>query len=111
MLAGNKTATSGKPVALSCSYSLPERVQQVLWKKTAEQGDTTTVASYSRHGHNIEEMYQGRVSLSRSLSDTQLAIQKVRTEDEACYTCVFNTYPDGTRSGTACLSVDGESEE
>ncbi|XP_072246721.1 nectin 1a-like isoform X1 [Leuresthes tenuis] len=104
-LEGNRTAISGKPVTLSCWYSLPERVRQVLWRKTAEQGDTTTVASSSKHSHNTEEQYKGRVSLSRTLGDTQLTIQTVRTEDEACYTCEFHTYPDGTRSATACLSV------
>ncbi|XP_029924851.1 uncharacterized protein LOC115371546 [Myripristis murdjan] len=103
---GNKTVVSGKQATLSCWYKLPERVRQVLWRKTAEQGDTTTVASYAKQGQPIvEEPFKGRVSLSRSLGDTQLTIQQVRTEDEACYTCEFHTYPEGTRSATACLSV------
>ncbi|KAM9766620.1 nectin-4-like isoform 1-T2 [Menidia menidia] len=104
-LEGNRTAVSGRPVTLSCWYSLPERVRQVLWRKTAEQGDTTTVAFFSKLSHHTEEQYKGRVSLSRTLGDTQLTIQQVHTEDEACYTCEFHTYPDGTRSATACLSV------
>ncbi|KAM3850743.1 nectin-2-like [Diretmus argenteus] len=105
-LEGNKTAVSGKPATLSCRYNLPERVRQVLWRKTAEQGDTASVASYAKHGHpTVEEPFRGRVSLSPSLGDTQLTIQPVRTEDEGCYTCEFHTYPEGTRSGTACLSV------
>ncbi|XP_045891331.1 uncharacterized protein LOC123960559 isoform X2 [Micropterus dolomieu] len=84
---GNKTAVSGKSATLSCWYSLPERVRQVLWRKTAEQGDTTTVASYAKHSHrNIADQFAGRVSLSLSLGDTDLTIQQVRTEDEACYT-------------------------
>lgn len=107
---GNKTVVSGKRATLSCWYKLPERVRQVLWRKTAEQGDTTTVASYAKQGQPIvEEPFKGRVSLSRSLGDTQLTIQQVRTEDEACYTCEFHTYPEGTRSATACLSVYGAS--
>lgn len=108
-LEGNKTAMSGQTATLSCWYSLPERVLQVLWRKTAEQGDTTTVTTYAKGGHQtITDQFMGRVSLSRSLDDTQLTIQQVRTEDEACYTCEFHTYPDGTKSGTACLSVYGE---
>ncbi|XP_060923000.1 uncharacterized protein LOC132996682 [Limanda limanda] len=104
--AGNKTATSGAAVTLSCRYSLFERVHQVLWRKTAEQGDTSAVAAYNKHGHHsVEEQFKGRVSLSRTLDDTQLTIQPVRTEDEACYTCEFHTFPDGSRSATACLSV------
>ncbi|XP_068446759.1 poliovirus receptor homolog isoform X2 [Clinocottus analis] len=105
-LEGNKTAVSGKPATLSCWYNHPERVQQVLWSKTAEQGDTTTVASFTKRGHQkTEEPYRGRVRLSPTLGDTQLTIQAVRTEDEACYTCEFHTYPDGTRRDTACLIV------
>ncbi|XP_070711894.1 OX-2 membrane glycoprotein-like [Pempheris klunzingeri] len=105
-LEGNKTAVSGKPATLSCWYSLPERVHQVLWRKTAEQGDTTTVASYTKHAHqSIAEQFVGRVTLSRTLGNTQLTIRPLSTEDEACYTCEFHTYPDGTKSGTSCLSV------
>ncbi|XP_053272936.1 nectin-2 [Pleuronectes platessa] len=105
-LEGNKTATSGTTVTLSCRYSLSERVHQVLWRKTAEQGDTTSVAAYSKQGHHsVEEQFKGRVTLSRTLNTTRLTIQPVRTEDEACYTCEFHTFPDGSRSATACLSV------
>lgn len=100
---------SGQSATLSCRYSLPKRVQQVLWVKTAEQGDTTPVASYGRHGQlSIEDQFIRRVSLSRSLGDTQLTIKEIRTEDEACYTCEFHTYPDGSKRTTSCLSVYGE---
>ncbi|XP_034406163.1 OX-2 membrane glycoprotein-like [Cyclopterus lumpus] len=105
-LEGNQTAVSGMPATLSCWYNLPDRVQQVLWRKTAEQGDTTTVASFAKGGHQkTEEQHRGRVSLSRTLGDTRLTIKAVRTEDEACYTCEFHTFPDGTRKDTACLFV------
>ncbi|XP_034030965.1 OX-2 membrane glycoprotein-like [Thalassophryne amazonica] len=105
-LEGNKTAVSGNPATLSCQYSLPDRVVQVLWRKRAEQGDTVTVASYAKNAHPIiEDPFRERVRLSQTLGDTQLTIQQVRTKDEACYTCEFHTYPDGTRSAAACLSV------
>lgn len=67
-----------------------------------------TLASYSQDHYNVEETLQGRLSLSKSLGDTQLVFQTVTTEDEACYTCEFHTFPDGTRRGTTCLSVYGE---
>lgn len=106
---GNETAVSGRSTTLSCSYSLPERVHQVLWMKTAEQGDTTTVASYGKHNQlSVADQFIRRVTLSRSLNVTQLTIKQVRTEDEACYTCEFHTYPDGAKSTTTCLSVYGE---
>ncbi|KAJ8004155.1 hypothetical protein DPEC_G00155850 [Dallia pectoralis] len=103
---GNKTAMSGSPTTLSCWYGLPESVHQVLWKKTAEQGDTTKVAFLARQGDpSVEEPYRGRTTLSNSLENTQLSIRPVTTEDEGCYTCFFHTFPEGTKSATACLFV------
>ncbi|XP_073719227.1 nectin-3 [Misgurnus anguillicaudatus] len=103
---GNKTVVSGKPVTLSCNYILNKQALQVVWTKTAEQGDTTAVASYIRNGRPIVEApFWGRVTLNPSLSQTQLSIQQAQTEDEGCYTCEFHTYPDGTKSAIACLSV------
>lgn len=108
-LEGNKTAVSGASATLSCWYSVPSRVHQVLWRKTAEQGDTTTVAFYTKNGQkSVMEQFASRVGLSRSLGDTQLTIQSIKMEDEACYTCEFNAYPDGTKAATTCLSVYGE---
>ncbi|XP_051982262.1 OX-2 membrane glycoprotein-like [Xyrauchen texanus] len=105
-LMGNTTVVSGKPVSLSCKYILNKRVMQVLWKKTAEQGDTATVASYAKNARPIiEKPFQGRVTLNPSLGQTQLSIDPAQTEDEGCYTCEFHIYPEGTKSATACLSV------
>lgn len=103
---GNKTVVNGKSSTLSCWFPLPEKVHQVLWKKTAEQGDSATVAFHYRKGQpSVLEPYGGRVGLSGTFGDSQLTIREVRTEDEACYTCEFHTYPDGIKSSTACLSV------
>ncbi|KAK7161621.1 hypothetical protein R3I94_004338 [Phoxinus phoxinus] len=105
-LMDNKTVVSGKPVSLLCKYILNKRVQQVLWKKTAEQGDTATVASYVKNDRPIVETpFKGRVTLNPSLGQSKLSIHQAQTEDEGCYTCEFHTYPDGIKSATACLSV------
>ncbi|XP_059408461.1 OX-2 membrane glycoprotein-like isoform X1 [Carassius carassius] len=102
----NRTVVSGNPVTLSCKYILSKQVQQVLWKKTAEQGDTTTVASYVKNDKPIiETPFKGRIILNPSLGQTKLSIHQTQTEDEGCYTCEFHTYPDGIKSKTACLSV------
>lgn len=100
---------SGQTATLSCRYSRPPRVRQALWKKTAEQGDSTTVAYYLKLGEvSITPPFSQRVSLSRSLGETQLTIKQVRTVDEACYTCEFHAFPDGIKHATSCLSVLGE---
>ncbi|KAG7463385.1 hypothetical protein MATL_G00176010 [Megalops atlanticus] len=105
-LEGNKTAVSGKAATLSCRYGLPQRVQQVLWRKTAEQGDTSDVASFSKRTQPVvHEPFRDRMTLSRTLGETRLSIKPVTTEDEGCYTCEFHPYPEGSRSAVACLTV------
>ncbi|PWA31220.1 hypothetical protein CCH79_00002669, partial [Gambusia affinis] len=102
----NKTAVSGKKASLSCSFGLPEKVQQILWKHTPAQGESTEVASFAKRSDPmIEPAYQGRVWLSASLSDSQLTIQPVAIQDEGCYTCVYETHNDGTKSSVVCLST------
>ncbi|XP_008326897.1 OX-2 membrane glycoprotein isoform X1 [Cynoglossus semilaevis] len=103
---GNQTAVSGKKVSFSCSYGLPEKVQQIIWRYTPAHGDPTDVASYAKHGDPmIEPPYQGRVWLSASLSDSQLTIQPVSIQDEGCYTCLFEMHSEKAKSSRVCLST------
>ncbi|XP_026867645.2 uncharacterized protein zgc:113337 isoform X2 [Electrophorus electricus] len=84
---GNKTIVSGKEASLSCRYGLPEKVLQILWKRTRQPGISQDVASYAKRGDPmIEESFADHARLTRSLSDSQLTLWSVRTEDEACYT-------------------------
>lgn len=107
----NKTAVRGKKASLSCSYGLPEKVEQVIWRHNPQQGDSTEVASFAKQSDPmIEVPYQGRVWLSASLSDSQLTIQPVGVQDEGCYTCVYSTYADGPKSSTVCLSTYGNQQ-
>ncbi|CAK6953921.1 OX-2 membrane glycoprotein isoform X1 [Scomber scombrus] len=102
----NKTAVSGKMASLSCSYALPEKVQQITWKHTSAEGASSEVASFAKRSDPmIEPPYQGRVWLSASLSDSQLTIQPVAVQDEGCYTCLYNTHSEGLKSSTVCLST------
>lgn len=104
----NKTAVSGKQASLSCKYGLPEKVEQVLWKKTLAHGSTREVASYAKHSDaSIDEGYADRMGLSHSLSDSRLTMRPVRTEDEGCYICEFHTHADSVKTGTICLTVFG----
>ncbi|XP_028847794.1 OX-2 membrane glycoprotein isoform X1 [Denticeps clupeoides] len=103
---GNKTAVSGKLASLSCHYGLPEKVQEVLWRKVLGRGEVRTVASYAKNGEpTIEELYKDRVSLGHSLSESQLSIRPLRTEDEGCYACEFWMHPDSIKSAIVCLTV------
>ncbi|XP_068614437.1 OX-2 membrane glycoprotein-like [Brachionichthys hirsutus] len=101
----NVTAVRGKKALLSCSFGLPEKVQQILWRHSSARGDSTEVASFAKRSDAmIEPPYQGRVWLSASLSDSQLAIQPVAIQDEGCYTCLY-TLPDREKSARVCLTI------
>ncbi|XP_077072865.1 OX-2 membrane glycoprotein [Siphateles boraxobius] len=103
---GNKTAVGGKQASLACRYALPEKVKQVLWKKIVNKAESREVAFFAKQSDPvIEEEFVDRASLNPSLSDTELTLWPVRAEDEACYTCEFHTYPDGTKSATSCLTI------
>ncbi|KAJ8013181.1 hypothetical protein DPEC_G00050610 [Dallia pectoralis] len=102
----NKTAVSGRSAVLTCTYGLPEKVTQVLWRHTAEHGDSSPVASYAKRSDPmIEPPYQERVWLTHSLSTSQLTIQPVSVQDEGCFICEYNIYPAGKKSATVCLTV------
>lgn len=106
---GNKTAVSGQQLTLSCRYSGPGQVLQVLWSRSEEGQDAkaTTMAWFagSDSQSSVAQAFQGRVNLSASLGHSHLTLLQLRAEDQACYTCQFNTFPGGTKSATSCLSV------
>ncbi|KAJ8350538.1 hypothetical protein SKAU_G00256680 [Synaphobranchus kaupii] len=103
---GNATAVSGKSAVLSCSYGLPQRVLQVLWRKVSGRGNASDVASYALRGNPvIEEPLRDRVSLSRTLDVTRLYLSPVRTQDEGCYSCEFQSASEGSRSAVTCITV------
>ncbi|KAJ8252828.1 hypothetical protein GJAV_G00206050 [Gymnothorax javanicus] len=103
---GNMTAVSGKSAVLSCSYGLPQRVLQVLWRKVSGRGDSGDVASYAQQGSPvIEEPHRERVSLSRTMDTSRLYLSPVRTEDEGCYSCEFQSVSEGSKSAVTCISV------
>ncbi|KAF1382663.1 hypothetical protein PFLUV_G00146110 [Perca fluviatilis] len=102
----NKTAVSGKKASFMCSYGLPEKVQQIIWRHNSAQGESTEVASFAKRSDPmIEPTFQGRVWLSASLSHSELTIQPVTIQDEGCYTCLYNTHPDGPKTSTVCLAI------
>lgn len=99
---------SGQSAVLSCSYGLPQRVLQVLWRKVSGQGDPGDVASYAQQGNPvIEEPLRDRVSLSRTLDRSRLRLNPVRTSDEGCYACEFQSVSEGSQSAVTCLVIYG----
>lgn len=93
---------------LSCHFGLPEKVQQVMWRRRLTSSDWRDVASYASEGDpETKEEYQDRATVAASLADSELVLRPVRVEDEGCYSCEFHTYPEGIKSSTVCLTIYG----
>uniref|UniRef100_A0A8C9RTQ0 Ig-like domain-containing protein n=1 Tax=Scleropages formosus TaxID=113540 RepID=A0A8C9RTQ0_SCLFO len=94
------------PVFLSCELTTPKDVLQVTWQRVTE-GRTENMATYSkRYGMKITDPFRDHVHFREAeLQECSIAIEGVKKEDESCYKCLFNAFPDGAISGTTCLKV------
>ncbi|KAJ8358452.1 hypothetical protein AAFF_G00438720 [Aldrovandia affinis] len=100
---GSFLTTRGHDATLSCEFTDHKKVLQVTWQKITSNS-TVNVATYSeRFGAKIMDPFRKHVQLREGLQKSSLLIRGVRRDHEACYRCLFNTYPDGAISSTACL--------
>nr|XP_040041012.1 OX-2 membrane glycoprotein-like isoform X1 [Gasterosteus aculeatus aculeatus] len=96
----------GDNTYLSCRLMQSKDVVQVTWQKIIP-GGTTDLASYNKHfGQKVNTGFQGRVEIkSAGLQNSSIVIRNVTHQDEGCYRCLFNTYPDGAFTGRSCLQL------
>lgn len=105
-------AALGDNAYLSCRLMESKDVVQVTWQKIIP-GGTTDLASYNKHfGQKVNTGFQGRVEFkSAGLQNSSIVIRNVTDQDEGCYRCLFNTYPDGAFTGRSCLQLYGKNTE
>ncbi|MBN3287614.1 OX2G protein, partial [Polyodon spathula] len=67
------------------------------------------MATYSvTFGAKVLEPYDQRVNFSLiGLNESSITIHNVQPEDEGCYKCLFNTYPQGSITERFCFTVLG----
>ncbi|KAJ8246627.1 hypothetical protein GJAV_G00253620 [Gymnothorax javanicus] len=96
--------THSHDAALSCKLRHRKDVVLVTWKKITSSS-TQNVATYSeRFGATIMDPFQVKF-LKAGLHDSVLQIRGVGRESEACYMCIFSTFPKGTVQSTVCLKA------
>ncbi|XP_072254460.1 uncharacterized protein [Pyxicephalus adspersus] len=95
----------GEDVTLTCEFQAHQDVLQVTWQKKRGE-NTQNMATYSEiYGTNIVKLFENHVSLINASSrNSTIKIFKLKTEDEACYVCLFNVYPNGAIKGEVCLT-------
>uniref|UniRef100_A0A665WCI0 Immunoglobulin V-set domain-containing protein n=1 Tax=Echeneis naucrates TaxID=173247 RepID=A0A665WCI0_ECHNA len=66
------------------------------------------MATYSkRFGQQVNEPYLGKVIFTEaSLNSTSISLRDVSWQDESCYICSFNAFPDGSKRRETCLTVE-----
>ncbi|XP_075054347.1 nectin 1b-like [Mixophyes fleayi] len=98
-------AVLGGNVTLTCEFPYELQVVQVTWQKKTNTVPQTMVTSTKEYGLHIAEPFKDIVSVLRTdTTRSSIAISKLVKEDEACYNCIFVTFPDGAYTGEVCLT-------
>ncbi|XP_045914348.1 OX-2 membrane glycoprotein-like isoform X2 [Micropterus dolomieu] len=99
-------AAEGGEARLSCLLTQPKDVLQVTWQKLLPEGEKT-VGTYNKHfGQKVSSDFRDKVKFEAAgLQNSSIVIRKVTEQDEGCYHCLFNSYPEGAHTGTTCLNL------
>ncbi|XP_014185897.1 OX-2 membrane glycoprotein isoform X4 [Haplochromis burtoni] len=99
-------AAVGEDAEFSCQLLETKDVLQVTWQKISHDVETN-VATYSKYyGQRVNDGFNDKVGFKYTgLQNCSIVIRNVTEQDEGCYHCLFNTYPDGSLTGKPCLRV------
>ncbi|XP_015247473.1 PREDICTED: OX-2 membrane glycoprotein-like [Cyprinodon variegatus] len=102
----NVLAAEGEDAPLSCQLLETKDVQQVTWQKVFGRKERN-ICSYSEYfGQTVNPEFKNKVQFTEAgLKNSAIVIRKVTEQDEGCYLCLFNIYPDGALIGRTCLNV------
>ncbi|XP_036059161.1 OX-2 membrane glycoprotein-like [Onychomys torridus] len=101
-----ETAVLGRNVTIFCNLTSLANVEQITWQKI--QGSLLqNIGTYShKYGENILPPYVNRLHCKILEPNASfITIQGVTFEDEACYKCLFNTFPHGSHGEQTCLNI------
>nr|XP_042115577.1 OX-2 membrane glycoprotein-like [Peromyscus maniculatus bairdii] len=101
-----ETAVLGRNVTIFCNVTSLATVEQITWQKV--QGSLLqNIGTYShKYGENILPPYVNRLHCQILEPNASfITIQGVTFEDEACYKCLFNTFPHGSHGEQTCLNI------
>ncbi|XP_003497921.1 OX-2 membrane glycoprotein-like [Cricetulus griseus] len=101
-----ETAVLGRNMTIFCNLTNLANVLQVTWQKI-QGSEPQNIGTYSRkYGENILPPYVNRLQCNILEPNASfITIQEVTFEDEACYKCLFNTFPHGTHGEQTCLNI------
>ncbi|XP_047432028.1 OX-2 membrane glycoprotein-like isoform X2 [Mugil cephalus] len=102
----NVMAAVGNKISLNCQLVEAKDVRQVTWQKIFPGGGTN-VATYNKvFGETVNPGFKDKVEFEDAgLQSSSIVINNVTEQDEGCYLCLFNSYPEGALTGRTCLQV------
>ncbi|XP_051675017.2 OX-2 membrane glycoprotein isoform X2 [Oryctolagus cuniculus] len=102
----NETAVLGGNVTIFCNLTTVADVVQITWQKIQDSLPQNIATYSSKNGEKILPPYTDRLRCkSIEPSSSFITILEVTFEDEACYKCLFNVFPHGSRGGQICLNI------
>ncbi|XP_068549286.1 OX-2 membrane glycoprotein-like [Anas acuta] len=104
-------AALGGEANIYCNFSLSLDVLQVTWQKR-NGSSFQNVATYSKtYGLRLIGSFQKKARFTTAaLKASAITLQNLTFEDESCYRCIFNAFPDGSYSKDTCLNIQTISE-
>uniref|UniRef100_A0A8C4DJF5 Ig-like domain-containing protein n=1 Tax=Dicentrarchus labrax TaxID=13489 RepID=A0A8C4DJF5_DICLA len=79
-------------------------VVQVTWWKP--EGDKTLATSSKHFGPRVIPDFIDKVEFKDDgLQNNSIVIRNLTEQDEGCYQCLFNSYPDGAFIGVTCIKL------
>ncbi|XP_069801008.1 hemicentin-1-like [Dendropsophus ebraccatus] len=96
---------NGGSADLTCKISSHLDIVQVTWQKRTENSYDTLVTHSKRFGVKISPAYENRLSVpqTKDPGTSSITVSQLEKEDGACFTAIFNIYPNGALKGEICV--------
>uniref|UniRef100_A0A3Q3JQL9 Ig-like domain-containing protein n=1 Tax=Monopterus albus TaxID=43700 RepID=A0A3Q3JQL9_MONAL len=102
-------AAVGEEASLNCQLLETKDVVQVTWQKISpEKKNLATYSKYSGQWVNSDKIEWTLEFKETGLQSSAIIVRNVTQQDEGCYSCLFNTDPDGALIGRTCLQLYGK---
>ncbi|XP_070711710.1 OX-2 membrane glycoprotein-like isoform X1 [Pempheris klunzingeri] len=99
-------AAVGEEAYLNCQLMQTRDVLQVTWQKISPEREENLATCNKFFGQRVSPDFRDKVEFKEAgLQNSSIVIRKVSEQDEGCYRCLFNTYPDGAITGSTCLQL------
>ncbi|XP_071388446.1 OX-2 membrane glycoprotein-like, partial [Centroberyx affinis] len=99
-------AKMGQDARFNCELTQSKEVHQVTWQRVLPEREENIGTYNNRSGPRVNSDFKGKVKFEDAgLQNCSIVIRRVTTQDEGCYRCLFNTYPEGALAGNTCLKV------